>query len=73
VALASVEDRSEPEARQDLIFGFMHFVVGAGGSIVIPAEVQDSVEGVEEQLVLKLGTLNFRAAARLGDVDYYFT
>src|SRR5207248_6775139 len=39
-----------PKSRQDLVFGAVHGSERVGCSIVVPAQVQQPVQGVQEQL-----------------------
>ena len=52
----------DPKLGEDLIFGAMHPAEIRGGSIVVPAQVQHAVKGIEQQFAFRPLFMFFRPA-----------
>ena len=64
-----LEHGAHAKSRKDLVFGAVHGSVSADSSIVVPAQVQQPVQGVEKQLSFQRKLAIFRPPPGFRDAD----
>jgi hypothetical protein len=65
------KNRADPELHEDLILHLMHAIEIAIGSIVMPAQVQHSMQRVQKQLAGDRAALQLCAPTRFGRADHH--